>query len=144
MIFAMFWENPAVVGLILALPATALGYLAYRRSLPVDKAVQQVGEMAGHIGLITALQADNQVLRDGVTALRKGVEVCQARIDVLEVGGTDLLAKNRELEQREVELTRAVKAAEREIAVLHAENDALKFENTELKARISELEKANG
>lgn len=129
MIFAVFWENPAVVGIIIAIPATVLGYLGYRRSLGVDKAVESVGEMAGHIGLINALQADNLVLRGELTLLREGVELIQKRLDVVEDGSEVLQAKNRDLE--------------REIVVLHMENEALRVENEKLTARISELENAN-
>lgn len=91
----MFWENPAVVGLILALPATALGYLGYRRSLPLDKAVTKTANNEGHIGLISALQADNQDLREElralrgehateIRALREGLALVQARLEVVE------------------------------------------------------------
>lgn len=98
----MFWENPAVVGLILAIPTVALAYIGYRRSIPRDKAAAQVGVDAGHIGLITALQADNQDLRDELRALRgehaaevralrkdyadlrEGLGLVQARLEVVE------------------------------------------------------------
>lgn len=136
-----FWQNPAVVGLIIALPASILGYLGYRRSRGIDEAAKQAGIATGHAasigqvvdglnGVIAVLQEDNKVLRADIFALRKGVELCQARLDVVETGNLDLRAKNRELE--------------REIGVLHAENEALKVENQNLKARIGELEKANG
>lgn len=100
MILSVFWENPAVVGLILAVPATALGYLGYRRSLSVDKATAKAANNAGHVGLITALQADNQDLRDELrllrgdyAALREGVELCQRRLDRVERENARLLAE---------------------------------------------------
>lgn len=127
MILAMFWENPAVVGVIIAIPATAAAVLGYRRSLPVDKAVKQVGEMAGHIGLITALQADNLVLRGEYAALQEDNKVLRGELTALR---NEVAALRRD--------------QEREIAVLHSENEALKVENQKLKVRISELEKANG
>lgn len=141
MISAAFWENPAVVGLIIAIPGAILGYLGYRRSLKVDEAAKQAGiatsqgisvgqAVDGLNKVIAALQEDNKVLRDDVKDLRAGVELIQARLDVVESGNLDLVAKLRE--------------AEREIAVLHAENEALKVENQKLKERISGLEKANG
>lgn len=108
MIVAMFWENPAVVGLILAIPATAIGYLGYRRSLPVDKAVKQVGEMAGHIGLITALQEDNKVLRGELIALRNEVAMLrqdqEREIAVLHSENEALKIENQELKARISEL----------------------------------------
>lgn len=141
MILAVFWENPAIVGLIIAIPATALGYLGYRRSLGLDKVAEQAGIATTHansIGqvvdglnrVIIVLQEDNKILRGDIADLRQGVELVQARLDLVEAGNIDLEAKNRVLE--------------REIVVLHAENEALKIENRDLKVRIGELEKANG
>lgn len=132
MILAAVWyENPAVVGLIIAIPATVLGYLGYRRSQGVDEATKQAGIAAGQatsIGqvveglnsVIANVQGDNEVLRREVIDIR-------GRLDAIEAGNVDLRAKN-------IELTH-------EISVLHDENDALKIENGTLKDRIGELEK---
>lgn len=81
MIFSVFWENPAVVGLILAIPSAVLGYLGYRRSRAIDEATEEAVTATGHVvsiqqvidglnGVIAALQADNKVLREDV-ALRR-------------------------------------------------------------------------
>lgn len=95
MIFSPIWENPAVVGLILAMPATALGYLGYRRSRGVDEVAKQAGlasSQSTSVGqaidglnrVIDALQHDNKVLRDELILLKQGVELVQARLDVVE------------------------------------------------------------
>lgn len=141
MLAASFWQNPAVVGLILAIPATLLGYLGYRRSKGIDEVAKQAGiasTNATSIGqvvdglntVIAAVKGDNDDLRKEVLALRKTVDEIRARLDAVEAGNIDLRAKNRELE--------------RENVTLHAENEILKIEIEALKARISELEKANG
>lgn len=145
---AGFWENPAVVGLIIAIPASILGYLGYRRSRRVDEVAKQAGMADSHatsIGqvvdglnkVIAAVQSDNHDLRKEVLELRatvdplrKTVEEIRARLDLVETGNIDLRAKNRELE--------------RENSVLHAENEAFKIEIATLKARIDELERVNG
>lgn len=140
-LFAVFWENPAVVGLIIAIPATALGVVGYLRSRKLDEVAEQAGIATTHtnsigqvIGglnsVITAVQSDNDDLRAEVMALRKTVDEIRTRLDAVEAGNVDLRAKNRELE--------------REIGVLHAENEALKIENLGLKTRIDELERSNG
>lgn len=140
-LLAEFWENPAVVGLVLAIPATVLGYLGYRRSLKVDEAAKQAGiatsqsvsvgqAVDGLNRVIAALQEDNEILRKDVKDLRAGVELIQARLDVVESGNLDLVAKLRE--------------TERENVILHAENEALKLKIEKLEARIDELERGNG
>lgn len=141
MIFAVFWENPAVVGLIIALPASILGYLGYRRSRGVDEAAKQAGDAtrnATSIGqvvdglnsVIAAVQSDNVDLRNEVKSLKHTVEEIRDRLDAVEKANTDLRTRERELE--------------RENGVLRAENQALKVEVQELRARIDELERANG
>lgn len=74
-LLAVFWENPAVVGLILALPATALGYLGYQRSRVVDEKTSESTSIGLAVDALTKalsiLQEDNRVLREDVVALRK-------------------------------------------------------------------------
>lgn len=136
-----FWENPAVVGVIIAIPATILGYLGYRRARGVDEVAKQAGIATTHatsIGqvvdglnkVIANVQSDNNDLRKEVLALRTTVEEIRTRLDLVESGNVDLRAKNLVLE--------------RENGVLHAENEAFKIEIAALKARIEELERANG
>lgn len=129
-LFDVFWENPAVVGLILAIPTITLGILAYRRSGPLDKATVQVGVDAGHIGLIAALQVDNKIQREQTALLRQGVDLCQARIDILETANDELLAKEHKLELK--------------ITVLESRNEELEIDNRALRLRVDELEKGNG
>lgn len=82
MISSVFWENPAVVGLILAIPGAILGYLGYRRSLEVDDATEQAGLVSGQTTtialavdslnkVIAVLQEDNKILRGDIIALRE-------------------------------------------------------------------------
>lgn len=141
MLLTSFWQNPAVVGIIIALPATALGYLGYRRSLGLDRVAEQAGMAttnAASIGqvvdglnkVIVAVQSDNSDLRKEVLALRATVDEIRARLDAVETGNIDLRAKNQELE--------------RENGALHAENEALRVEVDALRARIDELERNNG
>lgn len=136
-----FWSNPAVVGLILAIPSSIFAYLAYRRSHRVDEVAKQAGQatehgmsidrvIAGMNTVIVNVQKDNE-------DLRKDVDRLEQRLDLVETGNAALIAKNLELE--------------RENRVLHAENEALKIESAEnkteiatLKARIEKLEKVNG
>lgn len=129
-----FWQNPAVVGLILAIPGAIFAYLAYRRSLRVDKAAEQAGLanihgneigqiIAGLNNVITAVQSDNDDLREAVGKI-------STRLDIVESGNIDLRAKLRE--------------SERENSVLHGENEAFKIEIAALTKRIAELEKNNG
>jgi len=129
---------PALIGLIIAIPSAALGYLGYRRSMRVDKVAEQagiatthatsIGQVVDGLNKLTAnLQSDNEILRQQVVEIRLAVERCQARIDAVEEGNVDLRAENRQLKH--------------ENELLHAEIKALHVENEELKARIAELEK---
>lgn len=97
-----FWDNPAVIGLIIALPATILGYLGYRHSKGIDAAALQAETEAGEVtsvqqvidGLSTAfknVQSDNSVLREEIKEIR-------ARLDVIEALNDDLRFKNHDLE----------------------------------------------
>lgn len=81
------WQHPAVIGLLIGLPSSALGYLVYRRSRDVDKVAEQAGIATGQresIGqvvdglnkIITALQQDNALLREEVVAGRKDIAAC--------------------------------------------------------------------
>lgn len=131
MTFLTVWyENPAIVGLIIAVPSAVLGYLGFRRSQAVDESTKQAGIATGQSIWMGQVQDDNKTLRDEVRELRQTVASIQARLDAVEAGSTDLRAQNRELR--------------REIGLLHDENEALKIENAGLKTRIGELERVNG
>lgn len=119
MIATAFWENPAVVGLVIAIPATILGYLGYRRSRDMDAAAKQAGVVGGWNDFIKTVQDDNRSLREEVKGIR-------ARLDAIETGSDALRVENRALRQ--------------ENADLHAEVAENKAEIERLKARISELE----
>lgn len=73
-------DNPAIIGLIVAIPSFTLGYLGYRRSVKVDKAAEKSGEASastaavgqviqGLNSLIDSLQEDNALLRESVAGL---------------------------------------------------------------------------
>lgn len=93
------WSNPAIVGLILAIPSTILGLLAYRRSRAVDKVTEQSQAATSHSGSINQviegmnklnenLQEDNRLLREGIGECRTelGKIIQQQRALVDEVG----------------------------------------------------------
>lgn len=79
--FGAAWiENPAVVGLIVAIPSATLGYLGYRRSRHIDAVAEQAGvqsSQSASIGqvvdglnaLVGNLQEDNRALREHVKEL---------------------------------------------------------------------------
>jgi hypothetical protein len=88
-------ENPAIVGLIVGLPAFILGCLAYLRSRNVDAVAEQAGaashdiEQVGQVidglnKLIANLQEDNKNLRLDILDLRLKMKDMGAIIDVLE------------------------------------------------------------
>lgn len=130
-LLAAFWENPTIVGLILLIPGTVLGYLGLRLSRARDAVVKEEGASSGQVAWAGLVYQDNTALREEVKELRKIVEAIQDRLDVVEAGSTDLRAENL--------------ALKRENGLLHSENDAMKLEIGTLKDRISELEtRANG
>jgi hypothetical protein len=76
---AVFYETPALVGIIIALPSLLLGYLGYRSSLKKDEAAKEVGVasaasdtieqvIGGQKGLIDALQTEVHRLNAKVAA----------------------------------------------------------------------------
>lgn len=76
----MIFENPAVIGLIVALPSALLGWLGYRRSRQNDLVAERAGiatSQSASIGqvvegmdrLVANLQADNRELREHVKEL---------------------------------------------------------------------------
>lgn len=80
MVAASLMENPAVVGLLVAIPSAALGYLGYRRSRQNDEVAERAGiatTQSASIGqviegqdlLIKNLQEVNRGLRDDVKEL---------------------------------------------------------------------------
>ena len=64
---ASFWDHPATIGLLIAIPSVSLGWLAYRRSKRSDETAAQSGTITqvytGLDRIIAALQADNADLR---------------------------------------------------------------------------------
>lgn len=131
MILAPFWENPAVVGLIIAMPATVLGYLGWLASKGRDEAVKEAGLASGQAVWIGQVQDDNRELRQRVDAL-------EARLGAVEAGSSELQDKNRKLEVENAGLRTSMADAEAKIKELEAENKTLK-------ARVEGLEnKANG
>lgn len=99
---ADFWQHPAVVGILVGLPSLFVGLLVYQRSRDVDEVAEQAGiataqrESIGQVvdglnRIITALQADNKLLREEVISgrrdiqlLRQDVDECRIRIYELE------------------------------------------------------------
>lgn len=93
MIFATdLWTNPAFVGLVIALPATAIGYLGYRRSRNLDRVAEQAGIATTNVTsigqvvdglnkIIVNLQEDNEDLRGEVISLRERLDALSARLD---------------------------------------------------------------
>lgn len=75
-----FWSNPIVIGIVVAIPSSILGYLGYKRSVKSDKvaadstiasthaaAINQV--IDGLNKLIDGLQEDNKELRSSILSL---------------------------------------------------------------------------
>lgn len=69
------WENPAVAGLIIGIPASILGWLGYRRAVRIDKSTENAAIIAAQTGsigqvitglnqIIDNLQDDNKVWRE--------------------------------------------------------------------------------
>lgn len=80
MIAASLFENPAVVGLLVAIPSAVLGFLGYRRSRHNDEVAERAGvatTRSTSIGqvvdgldrLVANLQEDNKTLREHVKEL---------------------------------------------------------------------------
>lgn len=123
-LITVWYENPALVGLIIGAPMAILGFLGWMASKDRDEAVKEAGIASGQAVWIGQVQEDNRELRERVGTLEE-------RLDAVEAGSNDLRDKNRDLES--------------ENAKLHAEIEELRAENVTLKARIDELEeKANG
>lgn len=98
MILVALFENPAVVGLLVAIPSASLGYLGYRRSRQNDLVAEQAGiattqntsigqVIAGLDGLVANLQEENGRMR---TAWREDVQELKAKIDLLVAEVQDL------------------------------------------------------
>lgn len=73
-------NNPVLIALIAAVPSFLLGYLAYRRSIEVDRVTEQSGVantqltavgqvITGLNQLIDNLQADNKELRETIKTI---------------------------------------------------------------------------
>lgn len=67
MILAGFFENPAVVGILIGIPTTVVGVLVYRRGKKADDVATEKGTIgavyAGFDKIIENLQEDNADLR---------------------------------------------------------------------------------
>lgn len=68
-------NNPAIIGLIVAIPSFLLGLLAYKRSVHVDEVTEQSGIVTSQSGavqqvidglnkIVANLQEDNKLLRE--------------------------------------------------------------------------------
>lgn len=106
MILVALFENPVVVGILVAIPSSALGFLGYRRSRHNDLVAEQAGiattqntsigqVIAGLDGLVANLQEDNKALRE---AWRENVKELNSKIDGLVAEVQDL---KRQLAVRE-------------------------------------------
>lgn len=76
----MILDNPAIVGVIVGIPSFILGILAYHQSRKVDRITEKQGVASANITavnqvidglnqLIDNLQADNKLLREGISNL---------------------------------------------------------------------------
>jgi peptidoglycan hydrolase CwlO-like protein len=88
------FENPALVGLIIALPSLLLGYLGYRSSVKKDAVAQTVNVASAEhrtieqvidaqTDLIGSLQNDNRDLRSEIRALNRKLDALKKQIDGL-------------------------------------------------------------
>jgi hypothetical protein len=67
---AVFYETPALVGIIIALPSLSLGYLGYRASLKKDEAAQGVA----------VASAQNETIEQVISAQKGLIEALQIEI----------------------------------------------------------------
>lgn len=90
-ILASLFENPAVVGVIVAIPATAIGYIGYRRSVHNDKVAEEaaiattqntsIGQVIDGLNTIVFnLREDNKALRE---SWREDVRELNLKVDEL-------------------------------------------------------------
>jgi hypothetical protein len=95
-----FWEQPAVIGVVVAIPSLILGYFAHRRAVKIDRATEQSGiasndiEAVGQVidglnKLVVNLQEDNKYLRQ---------EIIDHRIKLAELS-TSYATLKREVDQ---------------------------------------------
>lgn len=105
MILAGWYDNPAVVGLIIGIPASVFAFLGWRRSSRQDADAKQREEehrRTAHVtetregmeSIIAALQDDNKVLRGNQRRL-------ETRVEALEREIRRLRGENRELRAEE-------------------------------------------
>lgn len=87
-------NNPAVIGLIVAIPSFLVGYLGYRRSLKLDSVAQQAGSTTFHLGavdqiidglndVIKQLREDKKELRDALKDLRGKLREAENEVEGL-------------------------------------------------------------
>lgn len=91
----MTWDNPAVIGLLIAVPSFVLGLLGYLRSRKVDEVAEQSGAASQDINkvgqvidglnsLVTSLQDDNKTLRQEIEGLRSRLAELRASYEKME------------------------------------------------------------
>jgi len=96
-VLAVWYDNPAVVGLIVGAPMAILGFLGWWRSRGMDAAATKVATesfQAGRVkevveglqAVIEALQEDNKYLRNTQDRLRERIEKLEGRIREIENG----------------------------------------------------------
>lgn len=89
-----YLENPALIGLVIAIPSFILGLLAYKRSVKVDKTTAQSQSETNQIGavnqvidnlnkLVETYQKDNEIQRKIVDELNLKLDIATAKIDKL-------------------------------------------------------------
>lgn len=106
-------DTDAVIqAILIGLPATVLGFLAYRRSRKVDAVAEQSGIanetragtaqiIEGLNSLVDALQEDNKTFRDEGRAFRDEVRNLTLRVNEV-VAERDELRRERDSLRREV------------------------------------------
>lgn len=112
---AGWYDNPAIVGLIIAAPASILGFLGWWRSRGMDEAAKVVAVEAERTtrgaearedleSIIDNLQADNKVLRDHQTRMEQRIEAIQERLDEIRAENRALRLENEKMERRIAEI----------------------------------------
>jgi predicted ATP-grasp superfamily ATP-dependent carboligase len=88
------WTNPIIVGLIVGIPTSLLGYKAYRRAEALDKAAAQAATIAasgdavqrvidGLDHMVNNLQVDNREVRARASDLGERLKECRVAYDEL-------------------------------------------------------------
>lgn len=121
-----FWSHPAVIGVIIGIPATAIAVLGYRRSVRTDAIAAQSDV------------AENK--REGVEQVIEGLNKLLGNVqndnEALRVTSRELNAEVRVLNKEVRELNAEVRSLNAKLSLVVQQNDELKQQIIDLNAKI--------